>query len=272
MGSPKLITACPTCYSMVHHNLPEAEVETVWTLLDRVGLPEGKAAGAARKLAVHDSCTTRHERQLQQSVRNILTKLGHECEELPYSRDKTVCCGYGGLMLYANPEVANKVMKRRIAESQADYLAYCAMCSDNFISQGKRAYYLLDLLFEDRQKTVELHAPGYSQRQENRAGLKQALLREVWGEAVQTPQPEVRLTIPAEVARLMEDRMILVDDVASVIAHAERTGTKLQDADSGHFIACLRPVSVTYWVEYSPWGDGFMVHNTYSHRIEILEQ
>ena len=36
-------------------------------------------------------------------------------------------------------------------------------------------------------------------------------------------------------------------------------------------MACYRPVSVTYWVEYSPRGDGYAVHNAYSHRVQIVE-
>ncbi|MDR3561564.1 MAG: heterodisulfide reductase-related iron-sulfur binding cluster [Negativicutes bacterium] len=272
LGRPLVITACPTCFSMFHHNLPELSVETVWTLLDRIGLPDDAGfASSPRLLTVHDSCTTRHEGQLQKSVRNILCKLGHEIEELPHSRDRTVCCGYGGLMLYANPEIAHKVIDRRIKESNRDYLTYCAMCRDNFAAQGKRTFYLSDLVFAtDAEKLAKQEVPGYSERQENRVRLKRSLLREVWGDRVEEPQAEVRIAFSASVRSSMEDRMILVEDVTKVIVHAEKTGDKMEDVTSGHYIAYFRPVSVTYWVEYSPQEDGFLVHNTYSHRIEIL--
>lgn len=273
LGCPKVITACPTCYSMFHHNLPEVPVETVWTLLDRIGLPEGVTLTAGpRKLAVHDSCTTRHETRLHNAVRNILGKLGYQALELPLSRDNTVCCGYGGLMIHANPEVARKVIARRIRESEDDYLSYCAMCRDNFASQGKRSFYLMDLLFAgDPEMLAKRQVPDYSRRRENRAALKRSLLSQLWGETVAEPPPEVKLTIPDSVRRVMEERMILVEDVARVIAWAESGGSKMKDATSGRYIAYFRPVSVTYWVEYSPEADGFLVHNTYSHRIEILE-
>ncbi|MDR7865840.1 MAG: hypothetical protein RIN56_03425 [Sporomusaceae bacterium] len=84
------------------------------------------------------------------------------------------------------------------------------------------------------------------------------------------PQVAVKLTIPADVRRVMEDRMILEDDVAKVIAHAEDAGGKLRDTVSGRYLASHRPAGVTYWVEYSPVDGGFLVHNAYSHRIEIL--
>ncbi len=269
LGCPTVITACPTCYSMFYHNLPAVPIETLWTLLDRIGLPT-RTGAPPLTLAVHDSCTTRHEALLHDSVRNILGRLGHRVEELPYSRETTVCCGYGGLMMFADREVARKVAARRVAESPADYLTYCAMCRDNFAARGKRAVYLLDLLFAaDAEKLAVKESPGYSERRENRARLKRELLRELWGDAVEEPQSAVKIIISDDVRRVMEDRMILDADVAAVIAHAEATGDKFRDA-AGHYLASHRPVSVTYWVEYSPGEDGFVVHNAYSHRIEIL--
>jgi NADPH-dependent glutamate synthase beta subunit-like oxidoreductase len=269
LGSPTIITACPTCWSMFHHNLPAARIEPLWTLLDRVGPPGRQAPGTARRLAVHDSCTTRHENRLHDSVRSLLAKLGHEVEELPHNRDKTICCGYGGLMIFADREVARKTIARRSGESAADFLTYCAMCRDNFVSQGKRTFYLLDLLFGAGEPNG-LEAIDYSQRRENRGRLKRELLGELWGERMAEPQTAVKIIIPDDVRRVMEERMILVADVTAVVAHAEATGDKLQDTANGHYLASHRPVSVTYWVEYSPQGDGFLIHNAYSHRIEIL--
>ena len=271
LGSPRIITACPTCYSLFKRNLSNAPVENLWTLFDQIGLPDCVgSADVPKTLAIHDSCTTRQETQMQNSVRNIVCKLGHQIEELPLNRDNTLCCGYGGLMLYANREVAHKVINRRIKESDSDYLAYCVMCRDNFASQGKRVYYLLDLVFgSDKDSLAEQAGPGYSQRQENRARLKTSLLREVWGETVEESQVDVKVIIPESVSRVMEDRMILVDDVAKVIAYAESTGNRLKNTESGYYIAYFQPASVTYWVEYLPKDDGFIVRNAYCHRLNI---
>ncbi len=271
LGSPTIITACPTCFSMFHHNLPAAPIEPLWTLLDRIGLPARTGAGIkARPLAVHDSCTTRHETALHHSVRSLLGKLGHEIAELPHNRETTVCCGYGGLMIFADREVARKVAARRTGESAADYLTYCAMCRDNFVRQGKRTFYLLDLLFAADAGITGLETIDYSQRRENRSRLKRELLRDLWGENMAEPQAGIKVIIPDDIRQLMEERMILAADVATVVAHAESTGDKLQDTAGGHYLASHRPASVTYWVEYSPAGDGFLIHNAYSHRIEIL--
>lgn len=274
LGSPRVITACPACFSVFKRYLPAVPVETVWTLLDRIGLPEG-AGGAVRPrtLAIHDSCATRYETEIQDSVRRIAAKLGHQVEELPRSRERTICCGYGGLMFFANREVAGKEIQRRITESDADYLTYCAMCRDHFAGQGKRTYHLLDLLFGPGDaRLTEQAGPGYSQRQENRASLKITLLREMWGETVAERLPAVKVNIPDQVKSVLEDRRILVSDVVKVVAQAEQSGSRLKNTANGHYLACFRPAAVTYWAEYSPKGDGFVLHNAYSHRLEIMAE
>lgn len=271
LGRPKVVTACPTCFSMFKNHLPELPVENLVTLFDQIAIPTNRRAAVSPKtLAIHDSCTTRHEVELQNSVRNILEKLGHTIEELPYSRDYTTCCGYGGLMIYANKEVAHKVINRRITESDTDYLAYCVMCRDNFASQGKRVYHLLDLIFGiDHEQLASREAPGYSERQTNRARLKTSLLQEFWGETVLESRSNIQVVISQNVKAVMEERMILVNDVTTVISYAESTGNKLQNKENSHYIAYFKPVNVTYWVEYSPQEEKFVVHNAYCHRLEI---
>lgn len=179
-------------------------------------------------------------------------------------------------MSLANAVVADKVVKRRIGESDIDYVTYCAMCRDNFSARGKRALHILDLIWAPDQDNQDDPAarkvPGYSQRHENRAKLKTQLLREVWGERVSDKEKSIELYIFPEVSELLEKRMILVEDIQKVIRHAESTGSKILNEATGRLIAHYRPVSVTYWVEYSPHNSGFIIHNAYSHRMEVIEE
>ncbi|MBU2699668.1 NADPH-dependent glutamate synthase beta subunit-like oxidoreductase [Sporomusaceae bacterium BoRhaA] len=271
LGSPHVITACPTCFHVFKNYLPNVPVEHLVSRLDQMDIPKNQGiAVVPQKLAVHDSCMTRKERQLQDSVRNILVKLGHSVEELLYHGDHTVCCGYGGLMIYANPEVAQKVIRRRISESETDYLTYCAMCQENFISQGKAAYHLLDLIFgTEPHHVVKQQVTNYSERQYNRARLKRNVLREIWNEIIEEPQSEVKVIMDDTVKQMMQDRMILVEDVIKVISQAENTGRKLKNTENGHYIAYLQLENVTYWVEYFPQDDAFVVYHAYCHRLEI---
>jgi hypothetical protein len=181
-------------------------------------------------------------------------------------------------MWLANREVAAKVVERRAAASPRDYVAYCAMCRDFLAGHGKPTWHLLDLIFgADSTTSAARPGPGYSQRHENRARLKRKLLKELWGEEMNDQQPAfeaIQLIFTDAVAARLEQRLILVEDIQQVIDFAERTGRKLLDPDSGHFLAHYRPASVTYWVEYSPAGpeNTFAIYNAYSHRMEVAEE
>ena len=80
---------------------------------------------------------------------------------------------------------------------------------------------------------------------------------------------QIRLHIPEEVERLMDDRRILKEDVQKTIHHAETTGEKFINPSSDRSLAFLRPDRVTYWVEYSQVGEDYHIHSAYSHRMEM---
>ncbi|HYA43329.1 MAG TPA: FAD-dependent oxidoreductase [Syntrophobacteraceae bacterium] len=277
MEKPEIILACSTCYEIFKTHLPEAGIVSLWEVLDNLGLPEAPphAAEPSRTLAVHDACSTRHEKKVHESVRNILRRTGFEIEELPLSREKTECCGYGGLMFFANPDLARNLISRRIQQSESDYLAYCAMCRDYLASGGKRTLHLLDLVLgAPIDEAAQQRGPGYTLRRENRVRLKNTLLKDLWRE---TPAGKetfemIRLNISNELRELLEQRQILDSDIQQVVDFAERSGVRLHNRRTGRFLAHHKPVAVTYWVEYTPSEGEFIIHNAYSHRMEISEE
>ena len=275
MDAPQLILACSTCYEILGTHLPEVPIVSLWEVFEQLGLSRKTPPGSVRTIAVHDACTTRHEQHIQASVRNLIQALGYTIEELPLSKDRTECCGYGGLMFFANPELARKVIERRISESSADYVAYCAMCRDYLASRGKRTLHLLDLVLGyPTESAAQRRGPGYSLRRENRVRLKNALLKDLWGEspAGQENYGMIRLSISDELRELLEQRQILDSDIQQVIDFAERSGTKLLNRVTGRFLAHYKPAAVTYWVEYTPAENEFIIHNAYSHRMEVAEE
>jgi glutamate synthase (NADPH) small chain len=268
LGRPRLITACSSCYRVLHDHLPQIPVEPLWPYLHAELLPKAPSP-IQRTMAIHDPCSTRGVSEVEGSARTLLTELGVTVVELN-EPGLTTCCGYGGLMLFANPELAAKTVTRRASDSDADFVTYCAMCRDRFAHHGKRAIHILDLVFADENSDPAARPdPGFSRRQENRAQLKSRLLRDVWKEQGRIMEPSIALHISEELRTRLEERMILVEDVRRTIAHAEQTGDKIENPATGRSVASFRPVSVTYWVEYSPGGDGFAVHNAYSHRMEV---
>jgi len=61
-----------------------------------------------------------------------------------------------------------------------------------------------------------------------------------------------------------------VEDVQRVIDHAERTGERIFNKKTGHWVASFRPRTVTFWVEYAGTPQAYTVYNSYCHRMEIM--
>jgi hypothetical protein len=267
---------------MFQKHYPDVEILSFWDLYNqRVKTSSGMGLGQqqfpsrkfSNQVAIHDPCSTRYEDHIQDSVRSILRKMGCEIRELSLSREKTECCSFGGVMWLANKPVAEKMVQRRINESPLDYVTYCAMCRDFFAQRGKRTLHVFDYIFgaTDTDLAV-LPAAGFSQRRENRARLKEKMLKELWSETMpdQEAFESIRLILPDEVLKQVEERLILVEDIQKVIDHAERTGKRMFNSSTNHYLAYNKPASVTYWVEYTPQENGsFLIHKAYSHRMEI---
>ena len=271
LGKPKVILTCSSCYQVFQQHYPDVEIISFWDVYDQHGqFPKREFAAP---VAIHDPCSTRYENHIQDSVRNILKKMGCKIQELELNREKTECCSFGGAMWLANKSVAEKVVQRRINESQLDYVTYCAMCRNFFAKRGKRTTHIFDYIFGETETDLALApAAGFSQSHESRARLKEKLLKELWSEAMPESAAfeSIRLILPDDVQRQVEDRLILVEDMQKVIEHAERTGKRMFNKSTQHYLAYFKPASVTYWVEYTPQDDGaFLVHKSYSHRMEV---
>jgi hypothetical protein len=84
-------------------------------------------------------------------------------------------------------------------------------------------------------------------------------------------QEEVVIIKDEPVAKLLDDRHILDQDVKQVISHAEATGEKLYQPGGDRYLAKLQTDNATFYVEYSPSGDGYQVHTAYFHRSQLME-
>lgn len=270
LGQPTVITACSSCLKMFREFHPDWTVESLWTRLAKIGLPEVERANLPTTLAIHDPCTARHDGETQAAVRAIAAELGVDLRELG-GAELTTCCGYGGLVTYADPVVADRIVDRRIAEDAADYLAYCAMCRDGFARRGKRTAHLLDLVFADGPSPDPTGRPdpGISQRHDARIRLRNRLMRDLWGEDMTDTAPRVDLLVPEDVRLDMERKLLLIEDAVRVVAEAEASGRKLEDPATGHLVAAHRKGEVTCWVAYEPRGAGFVLHRAWSHRMSV---
>lgn len=270
LGRPEMILACSTCLRMFAEFLPEIPTRPLWPVLAGIGWPADVHPRGGRKLAIHDPCAARAAGEVQRAVRDLARGLGAELRELG-GAERTTCCGYGGLVEFANHEVADAIVDQRAAESAEDYLAYCAMCRDNFARRGKRCLHLLDLAFppEDGSDPAARPDPGFALRRDNRARFRRDMLRDLWGEGIDAPAPPADVTVPPGVRAELEHRMILVQDVVETVTAAEKSGRKLKDPATGLLTATLRIGNVTVWAEYDTADGRPLVHRAYSHRMTV---
>ncbi len=271
LGKPKVVTACSSCLAVLREAAPDMAPSSLWTVLAKLEPPPARGAKVSTPLALHDPCTMRHDAEAQAAVRAILDRCGVAFEELRLSGLHTECCGYGGLVGNAAPDMARQVAARRVAASPLDFAASCAMCRDRLAAEGKRTWHVLDFLFPGPAAAPDFdpaaRGPGWSDRHETRARLRQDILREVWGEESGRPSAAPNLTISPELAQIMEERRILREDLRALIQNAEASGEWFADRD-GRVLAGFRPRRVTFWAEYERKDGAFVLHRAWSHRMQ----
>jgi hypothetical protein len=231
-------------------------------------------------MVLHHACGARGEGQIKTHVRNLAASLGIKLREgVPDRQDP--CCGYGGLTVFVNADTASALTdcaleqlapKQTVPEqldAQAPLLTYCINCRDRFRSKGRDTRHLLELLYPAPEAAPARKNPTWSQRQDNRAGLRRGLLKELWGEETEEEET-VELILDEGLEQKIERTHILRSDIAAVIIRAEAEQAKFRNPRNGHFVASGRPANVSFWVEYSPEGGRFRVHNAYCHRMTAV--
>ena len=285
LGKPRIVAACSSCLAALREGLPEAQTVSVWEVLD--GLPlewaqHGAAAASATLPAVfsiQDPCTARHDTAWLAAVRSLAGKCGATVEEPRLSGAGTACCGYGGLVWCAQPQTGRAMSDHRAAQLEHPGLASCIMCRDRMAASGKECWHMLDLLLPPADGSLSGAAPGpgLSARRANRAALR-LLLLEKYGSGLGLADaahggPDLsgkgRVLVAPEVLARMEERHILLSDVEEAVVGAEASGHWFENLDDGHRLGSWRPRKVTFWVEYQPQGEGFVLHDAWCHRMVV---
>jgi len=175
-----------------------------------------------------------------------------------------------------NPELASQISRARVAASPHPYVTYCSNCRDDFVTNGKPTWHLLDLLFANTSEAAATRKPpSHSDRRENQRRLKAHLLTTLWGEETDMDEQEydkISLIMADKVKEKMDSELILTEEVKQVILSVEQAGNKVVDGATGNFVAHGQLGIITYWVEYTPRGDAYEVFNVYSHRMQIVEK
>lgn len=154
VGAEEIIVACQSCYGMFTENSPNQTVRSLWEIMPEIGMPEhakGIGKGSDVVFGIHDSCSTRYNQDIQNGIRWILNQMEYKTEEPEHTGENTKCCGFGGMVVPANPEVAKKVREKRVSEYTTDHIvSYCAACRESMEAAGKDSVHILDLVFGER--------------------------------------------------------------------------------------------------------------------------
>lgn len=167
-----VIVACPSCYYYLKNMLSrDFKVTTIYDVLGRKLSSEVKGL----TVTIHDSCPDRFNGMFAEKVREMLAQC--TVVEMEHSKDKTICCGSGGLVAYTNPSLSLSLTNSRIQEAlttRAEVLiTYCYTCAGMLSSVQPRVEvkHVLDLLLGVEE--------SYSTRQEELLKLATKLMDEV---------------------------------------------------------------------------------------------
>jgi NADPH-dependent glutamate synthase beta subunit-like oxidoreductase len=159
LGAQELIGACLHCLNTLNAYHPEIKTRSLYEVMLEHGLPETAQAAAGAVLHVHDPCGARRLIPVQDAVRELVTAAGHQLEEMPHSRKRTICCGAGGLVPAVDNPLAQKMTAFRLSEATRDLVVYCATCRAKFVNAGHDSLHVLELLFNPNWREAKAAAP-----------------------------------------------------------------------------------------------------------------
>lgn len=207
---------------------------------------------------------------MQKSVRKLATRFNMEIQEIYSSGEKARCCGFGGHPQSVTRELSPLIADKRIKESDLEYITYCTNCRDVFASRGKECRHILDLLFTDNAS--RRIPPSLSDRRRNRLTIKKYFTGEEKSLVEKKDQDEflnLKLDISPKLTAKMNSLLILEEELKEVIYTCEKNEFKLVNTEHGYFTAYKKIGLITYWVVYYAQNDGYILKDTYSHRMTI---
>ncbi len=113
----KIITSCAGCYKTLKEDYEGLDVIHISQLLDEL-IRDGKLNLEKGELDVtyHDSCHLARHMEVFDEPRNVIESLAN-IVEMENNRENSLCCGAGGGVKSAYPEIATQMAKTRIDQA-----------------------------------------------------------------------------------------------------------------------------------------------------------
>lgn len=144
----KIISNCPACVFTFKEHYPkilgerwDIEVEHITQAIknSKFQIPDSKFKSTA---TYHDPCHLGRQLGIYDAPREIIKQLGFELIEMSFSKELSFCCGGGGGIKAANPELSEKISKERLFQTQETgariLVTACPMCHLHLQEQIKK--------------------------------------------------------------------------------------------------------------------------------------
>ena len=120
---PVMVCACQTCLRLFRHFLPEIETVSLYEVLSKSEQLQLPSYADKDEYAVVDPCSAKFDEQARPSVCALLDKMGVSYQLLYKKIQEMPCCGFGGNIVGANPELAEMMRKNRVEADPRPYIA-----------------------------------------------------------------------------------------------------------------------------------------------------
>ena len=147
-----ILTSCAGCYKTLKQDYKGLDVIHISQFLNQL-IKENKLNFEKKDLAVtyHDSCHLGRHCDIFEEPREVISSVG-DLIEMQNNHDNSLCCGAGGGVKSAYPEIADEMAESRITqalETNADLLVTpCPFCKLNLKDRGLDVLDLTEFLIE----------------------------------------------------------------------------------------------------------------------------
>jgi len=148
----KILTSCAGCYKTLKDDYEGLDVIHISQLLAEL-IKDGKLNFSKKDLKVtyHDSCHLGRHGDVFDEPREVIKSIA-ELIEMENNRESSLCCGAGGGVKSAYPEVANHMASSRIAQAKGTscktLITACPFCKLNLQNDDLEVLDLTEFLVE----------------------------------------------------------------------------------------------------------------------------
>ena len=149
LGVETLILSCAGCYRMFKEDYP-SHVDVPFRVLhvsEWLAEKDLPLRSCGKRITYHDPCHLGRHAGVYEAPRQVIKKIpGATLVEMANNRDQSRCCGGGGGVRSAFPDVAKNMASARLEEMDADILVTsCPFCVTNLKSANADEIPILDL-------------------------------------------------------------------------------------------------------------------------------